>query len=145
MIVLASGFFDPLHIGHLDYLQKAKALGDRLIVLVNTDQAAVRKKGYYFYTQDDRVRLVAALKWVDEVQVANDNDDTIAASLFEIKPDIFAKGGDWSLSNLPEKEIDVCKKLNIQIVTGLGEKIASSSENVRNAATRFTDYRRNNT
>lgn len=125
--IVASGFFDPLHKGHIEYLRKAKALGDYLIVLVNTNKAAQRKKGYYFMTLEERMEIVRSLKFVDEVFTAKDDDGTVAASLFEIRPDIFAKGGDRTLNNLPQQEIDVCKKYDIEIITGLGEKIQSSN------------------
>ena len=125
--VVASGFFDPLHKGHIEYLRKAKALGDYLIVLVNTNEAAQRKKGYYFMELEERMEIIRSLKFVDEVVTAKDDDGTVAVSLAEIRPDIFAKGGDRTVENLPQQELDVCKKYNIEIITGLGDKIQSSS------------------
>lgn len=127
-IVIASGYFDPLHIGHVEYLQKAKALGDRLIVLVNTDYAAFKKKGYFFMKQEDRLIIIRSLKCVDEAYLALDDDGTVWKSLELFKPDIFAKGGDRTMENLPEQELSVCKKYGIKVVTGLGNKIESSSE-----------------
>lgn len=136
--IVASGFFDPLHKGHIEYLRKAKALGDYLIVLINTNEATQRKKGYYFMTLEERMEIVRSLKFVDEVVTAKDDDGTVAVSLSEIRPDIFAKGGDRTIDNLPQQEIDVCKKNSIDIITGLGEKIQSSSYLV-------VDYLNNNT
>ena len=130
--VMASGFFDPLHKGHIEYLEKAKALGDHLIVLVNSNEAAQRKKGYYFIELNERIDIVRSLKCVDEVFVAKDDDGTVADSLSEIRPDIFAKGGDRALNNLPKREIDVCNEYGIKIVTGMGEKIQSSSNIIVN-------------
>ena len=125
--VVASGFFDPLHKGHIEYIRKAKALGDYLIVLVNTNEAAQQKKGYYFMELQERMEIIRSLKFVDEVITAKDDDGTVAVSLAEIRPDIFAKGGDRTVENLPQQELDVCKKYNIEIITGLGDKIQSSS------------------
>lgn len=125
--VLASGYFDPLHIGHLEYLQKAKALGDYLIVAVNSDQSAIRKKGYFFMTCEDRKKIISALKVVDEVIDVVDEDDTVAKTIDTVKPDIFAKGGDRTIDNLPTSEIESCKRNNVEIITNLGDKIESSS------------------
>jgi cytidyltransferase-like protein len=126
-VVVASGFFDPLHVGHIEYLEKAKLLGDKLIVLVNSNDAAIRKKGYYFMSQNERIRIIQSLRFVDEVFPALDDDNSVYMSLEQIRPDIFAKGGDRDINSLPQKEIEICKKYNIEIVAGLGEKISSSS------------------
>jgi cytidyltransferase-like protein len=128
MTVVASGYFDPLHVGHIEYLELAKALGDKLIVLINSDEAAIRKKGRAFMSQADRMKIVGALRCVDEVVPAQDEDGSVWRSLEELKPNIFAKGGDRTVDNLPQEELNVCKKHGIKIVCGLGEKIASSSE-----------------
>ena len=71
-LVIASGYFDPQHIGHLEYLEKAKELGDRLVVIVNNDLQARQKKGYSFMPQKERMRMVKALKPVDEVFLSID-------------------------------------------------------------------------
>lgn len=128
MIVVASGYFDPLHIGHIEYLNAAKSLGKKLIVIVNSDKAAIKKKGYFFMPQEERIKIINELKCVDQVLPAIDTDNTIAKTLEVIKPDIFAKGGDRDISNIPIEEINICKRYNIKIISGLGEKIASSSE-----------------
>ena len=109
--VVVSGFFDPLHKGHIEYIRKAKALGDYLIVLVNTNEAAQQKKGYYFMELQERMEIIRSLKFVDEVITAKDDDGTVAVSLAEIRPDIFAKGGDRTVENLPQQELDVCKNI----------------------------------
>lgn len=131
--VVASGFFDPLHVGHLEYLARAKELGDQLIVLVNSDRAAVNKKGYFFQKQEDRIQIISSICFVDKAYAALDDDGTVAQSLKLLKPSVFAKGGDWSIANLPSQELEICSKFGIEIVTELGVKIASSSQLVKNA------------
>ena len=123
--VAVSGYFDPIHIGHLEYLRMAKDLGDSLVVIVNNNYQCKLKKGKHFMDENDRVEIVKALRLVDEVFLSIDNDRTVCKSLEEIKPDIFANGGDRATSEVPETP--VCKKFNIKMVDGLGDKIRSSS------------------
>ena len=125
-VVAVSGYFDPLHVGHLEYIKMAKQLGDKLIVIVNSDKQAELKKGKSFMNENDRVEIIGALKCVDEVFLSIDEDKSVCKSLEAIKPDIFANGGDRSLSEIPETA--VMEKYNIKMVDGLGEKIRSSSE-----------------
>lgn len=125
-IVAVSGYFDPIHVGHLEYLEKAKKLGDKLIVIVNNDLQTKLKKGYSFMPEQDRLKLVASLKYVDEIFLSIDNDGSVCKSLEALKPNIFAKGGDRYINEIPEKKI--CDKLGIKIIDSLGEKIRSSSE-----------------
>ncbi|MFL2666647.1 MAG: adenylyltransferase/cytidyltransferase family protein [Flavobacteriaceae bacterium] len=124
--VAVSGYFDPIHIGHLEYLKLAKELGDKLVVIVNNNDQCVLKKGKPFMDELDRVEIVKSLKIVDEVFLSIDKDKTVCASLEEIKPDIFANGGDRSTGEIPESSI--CKKYNIEMIDGLGDKIRSSSD-----------------
>ncbi len=124
--VAVSGYFDPIHIGHLEYLKLAKELGDKLVVIVNNNDQCVLKKGKPFMDELDRVEIVKSLKMVDEVFLSIDKDKTVCASLEEIKPDIFANGGDRSTGEIPESSI--CKKYNIEMIDGLGDKIRSSSD-----------------
>ena len=123
--VAVSGYFDPIHIGHLEYLRMAKELGDSLVVIVNNNYQCKLKKGKHFMDENDRVEIVKALRFVDEVFLSVDKDRTVCKSLEEIKPDIFANGGDRATSEVPETP--VCKKFNIRMVDGLGDKIRSSS------------------
>ena len=125
-VVAVSGYFDPLHVGHLEYLEMAKQLGDKLIVIINSDKQAELKKGKSFMNENDRVEIIGALKCVDEVFLSIDEDKSVCKSLEAIKPDIFANGGNRSLSEIPETA--VMEKYNIKMVDGLGEKIRSSSE-----------------
>jgi cytidyltransferase-like protein len=124
IIVAASGYMDCLHKGHIEYLEKAKALGDKLIVIVNNDNQAKLKKGFSFMSQDERLKIISSLKCVDEVMLSIDTDRTVCASLKALCPDIFAKGGDQNQGTIPEKVI--CDELGISIVDGLGDKIQSS-------------------
>ena len=124
--VAVSGYFDPIHVGHLEYLQLAKKLGDNLIVIINNNLQAELKKGSTFMDEKDRMEIVAALRCVDEVFLSIDTDKSVCKSLEHIKPDIFANGGDRSLYEIPETA--VMKKYNIKMVDGLGSKICSSSD-----------------
>ena len=123
--VAVSGYFDPIHVGHLEYLRMAKELGDSLVVIVNNNYQCKLKKGKHFMDENDRVEIVKALRFVDEVFLSVDKDRTVCKSLEEVKPNIFANGGDRATSEVPETP--VCKKFNIKMVDGLGDKIRSSS------------------
>lgn len=125
VIVAASGYFDPLHVGHLENLELAKKLGDKLVVIVNNTEQAILKKGKEFMPFKERIEIVKALRCVDEVFPSIDTDKTVCKSLEAVHPDIFAKGGDRLNGEIPETAI--CKKLGIKIIDGLGEKIQSSS------------------
>ena len=124
--VAVSGYFDPIHIGHLEYLKLAKNLGDKLVVIVNNNKQCVLKKGKPFMDETDRVEILKCLKMVDEVFLSIDIDKTVCNSLEALKPDVFANGGDRSTGEVPESKI--CKIYNIEMVDGLGEKIRSSSD-----------------
>jgi len=125
-VVAISGYFDPIHVGHLEYINMAKKLGDKLVVIVNNNYQCELKKGKPFMDEKDRVIIVSNLKNVDEVFLSIDKDKTVCASLEKIKPDIFANGGDRKNYEIPESVI--CKKYDIKIIDGLGEKIRSSSD-----------------
>ena len=125
-IVAVSGYFDPIHVGHLEYLRLSKKLGDKLVVIVNNNHQCVLKKGKPFMDEKDRVEIVRSLEMVDEVFLSIDYDKSVCKSLEKIKPHIFANGGDRSIREIPE--LIVCKKYNIQMTDGLGDKIRSSSD-----------------
>ena len=125
-IVAISGYFDPIHVGHLEYIIEAKKLGDKLIVIVNNNHQCVLKKGKPFMDENDRVTIVSSIKYVDEVFLSIDKDKTVCKSLEKIKPNIFANGGDRKNYEIPESVI--CNKYNIEIIDSLGEKIRSSSD-----------------
>ncbi|RZP09336.1 MAG: cytidyltransferase [Flavobacteriales bacterium] len=125
-VVAISGYFDPIHVGHLEYINMAKKLGDKLVVIVNNNYQCELKKGKPFMDEKDRVTIVSNLKNVDEAFLSIDKDKTVCASLEKIKPDIFANGGDRKNYEIPESVI--CKKYDIKIIDGLGDKIRSSSD-----------------
>ena len=124
--VCISGYFDPLHVGHIEYINKAKKLGDYLVVIVNNNLQCKLKKGKFFMDENDRVEIVRNLKSVDEVFLSIDDDKTVCQSLKILKPSIFANGGDRKNYEIPESK--VCDMYNIEIIDGLGEKIRSSSD-----------------
>lgn len=139
MIVIASGYFDPLHVGHIEYLKKAKELAGNngeLFVIVNNDKQARLKKEKSFMNEDDRLQIVGALKCVDRVFLSRDEDSTVSKTLAYIRdgysiwdmPMLFVKGGDRTIEDIPESELEICRKLGIYVVDGLGCKIRSSSE-----------------
>jgi cytidyltransferase-like protein len=118
---------DPIHSGHIEYLEKSKALADKLIVIVNNDEQAILKKGKFFMKAEERMKILAALRCVDKVVLSIDTDRTVCKTLESLdpKPTIFANGGDQNNTTIPEREI--CERLGITLVDGLGEKIQSSS------------------
>ncbi len=133
-LVITSGYYDPLHVGHLECFQQAKELGDRLLVIVNNDHQAHLKKSMRFMCHEDRVKIVGALSCVDEVFLSIDTDKSVCLSLEYVfdrygagyKEVIFAKGGDRFSTEIPEAE--VCNRRGIKMVDGLGAKIRSSSD-----------------
>ena len=124
--IAISGYFDPIHVGHVEYINNAKKLGDWLIVIVNNNKQCALKKGKHFMDEKDRVLIVKNIKAVDEVFLSIDDDKTVCKSLKEVNPDVFANGGDRKNYEIPESI--VCKENNIEIIDGLGDKIRSSSE-----------------
>ena len=124
-IVAISGYFDPIHVGHLEYIRLAKKLGNKLIVIVNNDSQCKIKKGKSFMNENDRLEIIKSIIWVDDAMLSVDSDATVCKSLSLIKPNIFANGGDRKNEEIPESNI--CKELGIKIVDGLGNKIRSSS------------------
>lgn len=132
VIVVVSGYFNPLHVGHLEMIERAKRLGDRLVAIVNNDRQVELKGSVPFMSQIDRLKIVKALRDVDDVFLSIDNDKTVCQSLAMIKPNIFANGGDRkSIGDVPEYAI--CQRLNIKMVDGLGKKIRASSEMIARA------------
>ena len=149
--VIASGYWNPLHVGHLDYLEAAAKLGDKLVVIVNNDKQVVLKNSTRFLNQADRLRIVRALKCVDDVTLSVDEDGSVCKTLRNVVLHgdyglsfihhkmtnggrfVFANGGDRTLENVPEAA--VCKELGIEMVYGVGgRKVASSSDMLEKVA-----------
>ena len=124
--IAISGYFDPLHVGHLEYIELAADLGDHLTVIVNNDYQCELKKGKSFMPENDRVRIIQALSVVDTTFLSIDNDLSGCKSLAFVQPHVFANGGDRTLGEIPETK--VMKEYGIEMVDGLGDKIRSSSE-----------------
>lgn len=132
--VIVSGFFNPLHGGHLDMIESAAKLGEYLIVIVNNDVQQVVKKGRVILSETNRQRLLAALRCVDEAIVAVDQDQTVKETLRFVAqryPDdelLFANGGDRD-SDKVTPETPVCNELGIAMRYGVGgmEKADSST------------------
>lgn len=138
IIGIVSGYFDPLHVGHLENIELAKKLCDRVVVIVNNDNQAILKKGKPFMSQEDRLKIMESLRDVDAVILSVDQDKSVCLSLREVVVRFgqaydyyFCKGGDRFAGEIPESE--VCRQLNIKIVDGLGAKIRASSELIANS------------
>lgn len=122
--VCTSGYFNPLHKGHLALFRGAKKLG-QLTVIVNNDEQVALKGSVPFMDQNERMEIVSAIKYVDHTVLSLDKDRTVIETLKYIKPDIFVKGGDSTYDNVPE--IEICNKLGIEIIFLPDKKIQSSS------------------
>lgn len=124
ILVVASGYFDPLHCGHIEYLEKSKKLGDKLIVIVNNDKQTFNKKGFLFMPSRERVKILRELKCVDFAIESIDEGPSVTESIKILNPHIFTNGGDQFNDSIPE--VKICKDMGIKLVDGLGEKIQSS-------------------
>ena len=133
--VVVSGYFDPIHVGHLEMMKLAKQLGDELVVIVNNDKQAKLKKKKSFMSEDDRLKIVKAIRYTDAAFISVDEDKTVCGSLEKVRRNykdyniIFANGGDRHSGEIPESK--VCKKCDIQMIDGLGDKIRSSSKIIK--------------
>ena len=147
---ITSGFFNPLHSGHIALIREAKSMCDELIVIVNNDKQVILKESTPFMKAEERLEIVSSLRWVDKAVLAIDDDITISKTLESVANQIykwgilnsifgessvphilFAKGGDRKDSNsMPRNELDICKKHNIEVIYGVGgfDKKNSSSE-----------------
>ena len=124
-IVCVSGYFNPLHAGHIEYFEKSKALGDKLIVIVNNDKQSFLKKGSSFMPENERLTIIRSLRIVDFAILSIDEDRTVCKTLESVRPHVFSNGGDQTNDSIPEGP--VCEKLGIEMIDGLGDKIQSSS------------------
>lgn len=134
-VVFTNGLFDLLHIGHLNYLERARALGDKLIVGLNSDASSRALKGdaHPILPQEERGRLLAALKVVDVVVIFDDR--TASALIRVLQPDIYVKGGDYALKNWPEREVALALGCDVKLIPFL--KGHSTSKLVERILARF--------
>ena len=130
--VIVSGYFNPIHKGHIEYFQNAKANGDKLFVIVNSDFQRALKGSKEFQDEKERVFIVENLRLVDKCFLSIDKDITVVESIKMIFNEfgneyqlVFANGGDQNNDTIPEKPI--CQELAIVLIDGLGGKIQSSS------------------
>ena len=130
--VIVSGYFNPIHKGHLEYFNNAKALADELFVIVNNDHQRALKGSKEFQKEDERMIIVSNIKAVDKVILSIDEDRTVCATLkmiaekfggeFEL---VFANAGDQNNDTIPERPL--CEEVGIALIDGLGDKIQSSN------------------
>ena len=139
-VVITSGYFNPLHIGHINLMREARKSGDFLVVIVNSDEQVKLKGSVPFMPEEERFEIIQAVKYVDEVFLAIDKDKTVGESLVAIAkkyPDaelFFAKGGDRHSGNIPESETIACQNYKIKIINDVGgAKVQSSSWLLENA------------
>jgi len=130
--IIVSGYFNPIHKGHIEYFTKAKAIGDHLIVIVNSDYQRALKGSKEFQLEEERLFIVKNIKGVDEVLLSIDEDKTQCETLRNLYRKLnenyelaFANGGDQNNQSIPE--VSVCLELGIELIEGLGDKIQSSS------------------
>ena len=130
--IIVSGYFNPLHKGHLELFEKAKTMGDLLWVIVNSDLQRALKGSKAFMGEDERLIIVKAIGIVDKALISLDKDKTQCATLRFLAKEhgtkydlFFANGGDQNNDSIPEAPI--CKEVGIGLIEGLGDKIQSSS------------------
>ena len=130
--IMVSGYFNPIHKGHIEYINTAKSLVDALFVIVNNDQQRALKGSKEFQEEAERLFIVSNLKAVDHALLSIDSDRTVCATIAKIAKKYretyalaFANGGDQDNLSIPEAP--TCEKLGISLVDGLGDKIQSSS------------------
>ena len=130
--IIVSGYFNPLHKGHIELFEKAKASGDELWVIVNSDLQRALKGSKEFMLEDERLLIVSAIGIVDKALISIDEDKTQCATLADLADKYsnqydlyFANGGDQSNNTIAE--VSVCKEKGIRLIDGLGGKIQSSS------------------
>ena len=135
--IIVSGYFNPIHKGHLEYFNNAKALCDELFVIVNNDHQRELKGSKEFQKEDERMIIVSNIKAVDKAILSIDQDRTVCETIRMIANEYgakyefgFANGGDQNNDTIPERPI--CEEVGITLIDGLGDKIQSSSWLLKN-------------
>jgi len=130
--IIVSGYFNPIHKGHLEYFNNAKAMADKLFVIVNNDHQRELKGSKEFQDENERMIIVSNIKAVDKAILSIDTDRTVCATIKMIAEQFgsefelgFANGGDQNNDTIPERS--VCEQMNVALIDGLGDKIQSSS------------------
>ena len=130
--IIVSGYFNPIHKGHLEYFKNAKQHADFLFVIVNSDLQRKLKGSKPFQDEKERMIIVDSIKGVDKAILSIDKDRTVCETIKKIAQEYgeefslaFANGGDQNNDTIPEKP--VCEQLGVELVDGLGDKIQSSS------------------
>ncbi len=127
--IMVSGGFDPVHIGHIRMIRAAAEFGP-VVVVANSDDWLMRKKGYVFMPWAERAEILESIKGVSYVVPVDDADDTVCAAIEEEYPHAFANGGDRKDNNVPE--VALCEEMGIELIWNVGGgKIQSSSDLVR--------------
>lgn len=130
-VVAVSGGFDPVHVGHVQMIEEAAEHGD-VMVIINSDEWLLRKKGYVFMPWKEREYIMSQFKGVTKVVSVDDSDDSVCEAIRTHRPDCFANGGDRRKTNTPE--MDLCEELDIALMWNVGGgKIQSSSDLVNKA------------
>ena len=130
--IIVSGYFNPIHKGHIEYFNNAKVMADELFVIVNNDFQRELKGSKKFQEEEERLIIVGNIKAVDKVFLSIDQDRTVCETIKKIATDFgaiyelgFANGGDQNNETIPEQP--VCEEMKIALIDGLGDKIQSSS------------------
>ncbi len=130
--IIVSGYFNPIHKGHLEYFNNAKAMANQLFVIVNNDHQRELKGSKEFQDENERMVIVSNIKAVDKAILSIDTDRTVCATIKMIAEQFveefelgFANGGDQNNDTIPERA--VCEEMNVALIDGLGDKIQSSS------------------
>lgn len=143
-IAIISGYFNPLHIGHLDYIEEAKKITDKLIVIINNDHQVAVKGSTPFMSEEDRIRIVSALRCVDKVVLSRDKDSSVLETLKHViiqnqangrNHFMFCNGGDRGNLNTPEEQFCSENPHNLTSLYNIGGgKTVSSSVLINDAA-----------
>jgi D-beta-D-heptose 7-phosphate kinase/D-beta-D-heptose 1-phosphate adenosyltransferase len=131
-VCMVAGDFGRPHEGHFYHILKASLLGDKLIVVTHTDESIIERKKYKPMPLE--VRMTTLRGWLKDLKIegrvvlAEDTDGKCVETLKKYKPNIFAKGGGYTLDTLPQEEVELCEQLGIRIVLNVGDRLAESRQ-----------------